>query len=131
MKTPTESTNDKRQNEGQTQSIICGGGWKTPPKEYQVKINAICGAFLTIAAALLGSVTTQPSGRLDLFRLAFSSSPPFCYSGLSVPPLFLVHKMAITISVTSTVRVADVDKSTAGTSPMTTKSPNPSLICSR
>jgi hypothetical protein len=54
MKTPTESLNVKTQDIGQTQSIICGGGWKTPPKQYHVKIKAICGAFLTIAAAVSG-----------------------------------------------------------------------------
>jgi len=54
MKTPTESLNDKTQDAGQTHSIICGGGWKAPPKQYHVKIKAICGAFLTIAAAVSG-----------------------------------------------------------------------------
>ncbi len=54
MRTPIEAPNDKTQDAGQTQSIICGGGWKTPPKQYHLKIKAICGAFLTIAAAVFG-----------------------------------------------------------------------------
>src|SRR5438876_11049856 len=54
MKTSTESLNDKTQDAGQNQSIICGGGWKTPPKQYHVEIKAICGAFLTIAGAVSG-----------------------------------------------------------------------------
>jgi hypothetical protein len=54
MKTPTESLNDKTQDADQTHSIICGGGWKAPPKQYHVKIKAICGAFLAIAAAVSG-----------------------------------------------------------------------------
>jgi hypothetical protein len=29
-------------------------GWKNPPKQYRLKIKAICGAFLTIAAAAAG-----------------------------------------------------------------------------
>jgi len=52
MKTPTDSLNDQTQDTGQTQSIICGGGWKTPPKQYHGKIKAICAAFLTIVAAV-------------------------------------------------------------------------------
>ena len=54
MKASTESLNDKTQQASRTQSIICGGGWKTPPNQYHVKIKAICGAFLTIAAAVSG-----------------------------------------------------------------------------
>ena len=72
MKTPTESLNDQRRDGGQTQSIICGGGWKAPPKQYHVKIKAICSAFLTIAAAvsgisyyaLLGALGFIPTGLL-------------------------------------------------------------------
>src|SRR5260370_35151904 len=51
MKASTESLDDGTHAPGQTQSIICGGGWKNPPKQYHLKIKAICGAFLTIAAA--------------------------------------------------------------------------------
>jgi hypothetical protein len=54
MKTSTESLDDGTPAPGQTQSIICGGGWKNPPKQYRLKIKAICGAFLTVAAAVAG-----------------------------------------------------------------------------
>src|SRR6266481_7086168 len=54
MKASTESLDDGTQTPGQTQSIICGGGWKNPPKQYRLKIKAICGAFLTVAAAAAG-----------------------------------------------------------------------------
>jgi hypothetical protein len=54
MKASTESLDEGTHAPGQTQSIICGGGWKTPPKQYHLKINAICGVFLTIAAAAAG-----------------------------------------------------------------------------
>ena len=54
MKTSTESLDDGTHALGQTQSIICGGGWKNPPKQYRLKIKAICGAFLTVAAAAAG-----------------------------------------------------------------------------
>jgi hypothetical protein len=54
MKASTGSSNDRTGAPGQTQSIICGGGWTNPPKEYHVKIKAICGAFLTVAAAAAG-----------------------------------------------------------------------------
>lgn len=54
MKTSTESVSETTKDAGQTQSIICGGGWKTPTKQYHVKIKAICGAFLTIVAAVSG-----------------------------------------------------------------------------
>lgn len=54
MKTSTESLGDGTHTPGQTQSIICGGGWKNPPKEYHLKIKAICGVFLTVAAAAAG-----------------------------------------------------------------------------
>jgi len=54
MKASTESLDDGTHAPGQTQSIICGGGWKNPPKQYHLKIKAICGVFLTIAAAAAG-----------------------------------------------------------------------------
>ena len=54
MKVSTESLDDGTPAPGQTQSIICGGGWKNPPKQYGVKIKAICGAFLTVASAAAG-----------------------------------------------------------------------------
>ena len=56
MKTSTESLNDGTHVPGQTQSIICGGGWKNPPKEYHLKIKAICAAFLTFAAGAAGII---------------------------------------------------------------------------
>jgi hypothetical protein len=54
MKASTESLDDGTNGSGQTQSIICGGGWKNPPKQYRLKIRAICGTVLTIAAAAAG-----------------------------------------------------------------------------
>jgi hypothetical protein len=54
MKASTESLDDGTDGSSQTQSIICGGGWKNPPKQYRLKIRAICGAVLTIAAAAAG-----------------------------------------------------------------------------
>jgi hypothetical protein len=54
MKATTESLDNGTHVPGQTQSIICGGGWKNPPKQYRLKIKAICGAFLTVAAAAAG-----------------------------------------------------------------------------
>ena len=54
MKASTESLDDGTHAPGQTQSIICGGGWKNPPKQYRLKIRAICGAVLTITAAAAG-----------------------------------------------------------------------------
>jgi hypothetical protein len=54
MKASTESLDDGTHASGQTQSIICGGGWKNPPKQYRLKIKAICGAFLTVAATAAG-----------------------------------------------------------------------------
>jgi hypothetical protein len=54
MKASIESLDDGTHVPGQTQSIICGGGWKNPPKQYRLKIKAICGAFLTVAAAAAG-----------------------------------------------------------------------------
>ena len=54
MKAPTESSDDRTGAPGQTQSIISGGGWKNPPKQYHVKIKATCGALLTVAAAVSG-----------------------------------------------------------------------------
>lgn len=64
MKTSTESLNDATQAPGQTQSIICGGGWKNPPKEYHIKIKAICAAFLTVAATAAGITYYDPFGAL-------------------------------------------------------------------
>jgi hypothetical protein len=54
MKASTESLDDGTHASGQTQSIICGGGWKNPPKQYHLKIRAICGAVLTLATAGAG-----------------------------------------------------------------------------
>jgi hypothetical protein len=54
MKTSIESLDDRTQTPGQTHSIICGGGWKNPAKQYHLKIKAICGAFFTVAAAVAG-----------------------------------------------------------------------------
>jgi hypothetical protein len=54
MKFSTKSLDDGTQASGQTQSIISGGGWKNPPKQYRLKVRAICGAFLTIAGAAAG-----------------------------------------------------------------------------
>jgi hypothetical protein len=54
MKASTESLDDATRAPGQTQSIICAGGWKNPPKQYRLKIKAICSAFLTVAAAAAG-----------------------------------------------------------------------------
>ena len=90
MKTPTESLNVKTQDIGQTQSIICGGGWKTPPKQYHVKIKAICGAFLTIAAVVFGvsyyadfgSLGFIPTGVLLVFTiLLFRFEHPVIFLG--------------------------------------------------
>jgi hypothetical protein len=60
MKASTESLDDGTHAPGQTQSIICGGGWKNPPKQYRLKIKAICGAFLTVAAVAAG-ISYYPS----------------------------------------------------------------------
>src|SRR4029077_12232810 len=54
MKVPTESLDDRTHAAGHTQPIICGGGWKNQPKQYHLKIKAICSAFLTVAAAVAG-----------------------------------------------------------------------------
>ncbi len=54
MKASTQSLDDETHAPDQTQSVICGGGWKSPPKQYRLKIKAICGAFLTVAAAAAG-----------------------------------------------------------------------------
>ena len=54
MKASTESLDDRTHAPDRTQSIICGGGWKNPPRQYHLKIKAICSAFLTVAAAVAG-----------------------------------------------------------------------------
>jgi hypothetical protein len=60
MKVSTESLDDGTHAPDQTQSIICGGGWKNPPKQYRLKIKAICGAFLTVVAAA-ASISYYPA----------------------------------------------------------------------
>jgi hypothetical protein len=44
------------------QSIVCGGGWKTPPKEYHLKIKAIGGALLTVVSIVGGSYYYEAFG---------------------------------------------------------------------
>ena len=61
VKASTESLDDGTHAPGQTQSIICGGGWTNPPKQYYVKIKAICSVFLTIAAAAAAGIGYYPA----------------------------------------------------------------------
>jgi hypothetical protein len=70
MKASTQSLDDGTHARGQTQSIICGGGWKNPPKQYRLKIKAICGAFLTVAAAAAGISYYPALGAFGLIAMS-------------------------------------------------------------
>ena len=41
----TPGVDDRTHTGAQTQSIICGGGRKNLPKQYHLKIKAICSGF--------------------------------------------------------------------------------------
>ena len=127
MKTSTESLNDGTHVPGQTQSIICGGGWKNPPKEYHLKIKAICAAFLTFAAGAAGIIYYHVFGAVGFIPTSVLLISTILLFGLSGLPFSSAHKMVNTTSTTSIVRVAQAEKSSAENSLMTTKSPNQTM----
>jgi hypothetical protein len=62
MKAEAKAEDCSESATGKAQRIICGGGWKNPPKEYSLKIKAFIGVFLTIAAAFAGIYYYQDYG---------------------------------------------------------------------
>ena len=54
MKAETNATEANERPPGDAPRIICGGGWKSPPNEYRLKIKALVGALLTVATASAG-----------------------------------------------------------------------------
>src|SRR5687768_4552998 len=64
MKTQSSEPQPTERSTGGVQSIIYGGGWKSPPTEERLQIKAFASVFLTILAAATGVHFYQDYGPL-------------------------------------------------------------------